>query len=227
MNHIESIIESFFKAYWRPGMKTVFVDRIPVEMLAGPVDNEGWVEWRVTKGKLRAEDYQQIEKEFDVKFPESFIAWHRSHFFLDCDCSIIRLPVSSPTAPLKEIRENLEWNRNLLEQGLIPFGYEGNDTGPLVFETRYALVSSDYPIKVYDQSLDDLEGLSEIVFSSFSKLLECVTHFLNMRGRKKDFEIIPDFYLIDSEGAGSKGGRVYWNSWTGMLRANDKLGGPY
>jgi len=220
MSDIKDTIESFFKAYWHLGMKTVYVDKIPKEMLSGPVDGEGWVEWKLTEGKLRAQDYKKIEREFNVNFPESFIAWHKSYFFPDCDCSIIRLPVSLPTEPLKEIRENLEWNQELLEQGIIPFGYEGNDTGPLVFETRQKSKLNEYPIKVYDRYAGDVGSLSEVIFSSFPKLLQCITHFLKMEGSKKNFEIIPDFFLIDSEGAGSKGGKAYWNSWVQMLKAN-------
>jgi len=217
---MNDIIEDFFKAYWRHGMKTVYLDKIPKEMLAGPVDDEGWVEWKLTEGKLRLEDYRRVEREFNVKLPESFISWHKAYFFLDCDCSIIRLPVSLSTEPLKEIRENLEWNPKLLGQGLIPFGSEGNDIGPLVFETRQGSSFNEYPIKFYDPYAEEPDGLSEVIFSSFPKLLQCTTHFLKMRENKKDFEIIPDFFLIDSEGAGTEGGKAYWNLWVEMLRTN-------
>jgi len=109
-------------------------------------------------------------------------------------------------------------------QGLIPFGNEGNDTGPLVFDARGRSNLNEYPIRVFDQYAEDLHNLGDVIFSSFPKLLECVTHFLNMTrgGLKKDFEIIQDFFLIDSEGAGTPGGKAYWNTWSQMMRANQQ-----
>jgi hypothetical protein len=220
MNNLESTIEDFFKAYWSPGMKIVSMDSQPKEMLVGPVDQDGWIEWKLIKGNLTVEDYRGVERQFNVHFPESFISWHKSYFFLDCDCSFIRLPISSPVTPLLEIRENLDWNRELIKQGLIPFGREGNDTGPLVFDARKKVNLNEYPIRVYDLYAEDSNGLSAVIFSSFTKLLQCATHFMRMSDSKKNFEIIPDFFLIDSEGAGSKEGRLYWKSWTEMMKAN-------
>lgn len=222
MTDFKNLTKEFFNAYWHSGMKTVYLDKIPKEMLTGKVDDKGWVEWRPIQGRLRVDHYRQVEKNFSIKLPESFIEWHKAYFFLDGDCSIIRLPMSIPTEPLKEIRENLEWNLELLDQGFIPFGYEGNDTGPLVFDTRQKLKFGEYPIRVYDQYAGEMDCLSEVIFSSFPKLLQCITHFLKMMPIKKNFEIIPDFFLIDSEGAGSKGGKAYWSSLAQMLKANYK-----
>ncbi len=65
----------------------------------------------------------------------------------------------------------------------------------------------------------DLDGLSEIIFSSFNKMLACLTHFFNETNTRKNFEVIADFYTIDPNGAGSTG-RSYWESWIAMGRAN-------
>jgi len=54
-----------------------------------------------------------------------------------------------------------------------------------------------------------LAGLSEIIFSSFDKLLECVTYFLNEIGKKVWSEIITYFFEIDLDGAGNTG-KEYW-----------------
>ncbi|MFI5219247.1 MAG: hypothetical protein ACHQNT_07130 [Bacteroidia bacterium] len=215
------INEQFFKAYWRPGMKIVYTDSIPKEMMASPVDGDGWFEWKLLKGTLNLKDYEEIEKKFKIKLPDNFINWHRAYFFLDGDCSIIRLPESIPTRPLQDINTVLDWfiPEQLIPLGLIPFANEGNDTGPLVFDTRNQTTNVDFPIRVYDSSYGgELDGLSEIIFSSFTKLLECLTHFLNERN-KKSFEIIPDFFNIDPEGAGTTG-KNYWMSWIEMGKAN-------
>ena len=75
----------------------------------------------------------------------------------------------------------LNWHvpQELIPKGLIPFADDGNDTGPLVFDTRNQ-ENEDFPIRVYDHEFSgDLDGLSEVIFSSFSKMLECLTLFLN------------------------------------------------
>ena len=60
--------------------------------------------------------------------------------------------------------------------------------------------------------------MGPIIFSSFTKLLECTTHFLEQKD-KHPFEIFPDFKEIDPEGAG-KDGADYWDMWTNMEKEN-------
>ena len=215
-------IEHFFRAYWTTGMKSVYTDKVPKEMMQSAVDKDGWYEWKLIPGNLTANDYNKIATKFKATLPDNFIEWHKHYFFADCDCSIIRLPLSLPTRPLEGIITNLDWDipEQLIPLGLIPFADEGNDVGPLVFDTRNANDKKDFPIRVYDHEYDgDLDGLSEIIFSSFDKMLECLTHFLTETKTKKRFEVIPDFYTIDPYGAGSTG-KSYWASWTQMEKAN-------
>ncbi len=194
------INKQFYEAFWSPGM---------------------------VEGTLTVEDYKRVEDEFKVKFPDSFIQWHKIYFFKDGDCSFIRLPNSLPEEPLEGVKSNLYYYiaEQLIPLGLVPFADEGNDTGPFVFDTRGINDTGDFPIRVYDHEYNgDLDGLSEIVFSSFTKLIECLTFYLNQLDTKKDFEIIPAFYEIDPEGAGSTG-KAYWNSWVEMLKGNFELFG--
>ncbi|OEJ99843.1 SMI1/KNR4 family protein [Roseivirga misakiensis] len=216
------LIEQFFNAYWQPGMKMVFREEVPKEMIQSKIDEDGWYEWKILPGRLTIEDYQKIENHFNVVLPENFIEWHRRYFFEDGDCSIIRLPSSLPTRPLEYLRNILDWHipQKLIPQGLVPFADEGNDTGPLVFDLRGQLEKKDFPIRVYDHEYQgDLDGLSEIIFSSFNKLLECLTHYLIEKKTQKNFKILPDFFSIDPDGAGSTG-RIYWENWMVMQREN-------
>lgn len=215
-------IEQFFKAYWTTGMKSVYTDKVPKEMMQSTIDKDGWYEWKLIPGTLTTDDYKKVEAKFKATFPDNFIEWHKRYFFEDGDCSIIRLPNSLPTKPLEKLIENLDWYipKQLIPLGLIPFADEGNDAGPLVFDTRNTTDKKDFPIRVYDHEFGgDLDGLSEIIFSSFDKMLECLTHFLTETKTKKRFEVIPDFYAIDPNGAGSTG-KSYWTSWTEMEKAN-------
>lgn len=103
---------------------------------------------------------------------------------------------------------------------LIPFANESNDAGTLVFDIRNASGKEDFPIKVYDHEYGgDIEGLTEIIFSSFRKMLTCLTHFLTEIEKKKRFEVFADFYEIDPDGAGAIG-KEYRESLIAMERAN-------
>jgi hypothetical protein len=186
------------------------------------VDKDGWYEWKLVPGTFTSDDYKILKAKFKATFPDNFIGWHKRYFFADCDCSIIRLPHSLPTRPLEQIINNLDWDipEQIIPLGLIPFADEGNDAGPLVFDTRNKKDNKDFPVRVYDHEYGgDMDGLSEIIFSSFDKLLECLTHFLTETKTRKRFEVISDFYTIDPDGAGSTG-RSYWASWTEMEKAN-------
>ncbi|WP_196937111.1 SMI1/KNR4 family protein [Sphingobacterium hungaricum] len=216
------IIEQFFENLSHTGMMSVYTDNVPKEMMASPVNSNGWYKWKLIPGTLTSDDYKNVEMRFNIQFPDSFIAWHKRYFFEDCDFPYVRLPNSMPTNPLEQIIDNLDWfiAEELIPLGFIPFADEGNDTGPLVFDTRNKKDNKDFPIRVYDHEYGgDLEGLSEIIFSSFDKLLACLAHLLTESSTRKRFEIIPDFYTIDPLGAGSTG-KSYWSSWVEMEKAN-------
>lgn len=218
------IYENFFQAYWKPGLREYYTESSSKEMMLTPVDQEGYFEWALIKGTLTLEDYRKVEDKYNMRLPLNFKEWHRQYFFCDGDCSIVRLPCSVPTRPLQEVIECLDWHvpEQLIPLGLIPFANEGNDTGPLVFDTRNQSDSSDYPIRVYDHEyMGDLEGLSEIIFSSFNKLIECLTHLLKETKSRESFDVIGDFFLIDPNGAGATG-KQYWMSWIDMLSPNDR-----
>lgn len=214
---MENINERFFNAFFAREihMKRVYTSNTPSEMVLSKDTNSDWFTWKPLKGTLTSEDYHKIERQFNIKFPPSFIDWHRSYFFLDCDLGIFRLPYSLPTQPLKEIIDDLSWDisKDLISFELIPFANEGNDVGFVIFDTRIQNDNGEYPIRVYDFDYSDiLDGLSEIIFSSFSKLLECMTHLLKETETKHQFDIIPQFFEIDTLGAGASG-RAYWEGF--------------
>jgi len=161
-------------------------------------------------------------RKFKVVFPESFVEWHKMYFFYDGDCSVVRLPYSVSSKPLCEIIDTVDNDlaNELIKNELYPFADEGNDGGPLVFDGRITKENNEFPIRFYDHEYGgDLEGLSEVIFSSFSKLLECLTHYIKEIQTRKSFEVIPEFFQIDPEGAG-KTGIDYWLGWISMEREN-------
>ncbi|WP_305952613.1 hypothetical protein [Emticicia oligotrophica] len=225
---MKELTHKFFEAYLNAfPNETVYTDDVPQEMISTEVNQDGWFQWKLIKGTLIEDEYKKIEDEFKIKLPKSFIQWHQEFFFLDCDTSIARLPISNPNLPLKSIKENLDWfvAGELISQQLYPFGDEGNDAGPLVFDGRNNVIDNNFPIRVYDHEFEgELDGLSEIIFSSFEKLIECLTHFMKELKTRRNFEIIPDFFKIDPLGAGLTGVQ-YWSSWVNMQKGNfEKFG---
>jgi len=222
------LIDRFFQVYWKPGMPFVYIDAIPQEMMLSEVDEAGWFQWKLIPGTLHQELYEDLGRKYDVSFPANFIEWHRRYFFLDGDCSFVRLPPSIPSLPLKEVEENLNWfiAKQLIPQGLIPFASDGNDEGPWVFDTREQKHKTDYPIRVYDHEYmrEFHNGLSDIIFSSFNKMLECLIYFFSEMPDKQMHQVIPGFFDIDPSGAGDTG-RTHWESWIRMAKANyDEFG---
>ena len=207
---------NFFAAYWQPGMTTIYTEGMWPDMMAGPTDDEGWFEWKLAKGTLTKGDYKLIEEEYQIQLPASFIDWHKAFFFCDGDCMIALLPASLPNEPLKELRNHLNYGGDLISQGLYPFAADGSGTGnPLVFDARYPATDNEFTIRIYDHEfVDNINGLGEIIFSSFSKMIECLTYFLNRPESMESGEAVRHFFEVDPTGAGGPG-RNYWLSYWG------------
>ncbi|RYY65155.1 MAG: hypothetical protein EOO12_07740 [Chitinophagaceae bacterium] len=208
----------FFEALLSLFDKVVYTPGFPDALKASEVDADGWVAWKPAPGTLQRSDYAALETRFGVRYPESFIDWHRSCFFMDADCGLLRLPPSNPAEPLRELEDRLDWPvaERLAPQRIYPFGDDGNDAGPLVFDGRKEVPGNEFPVRIYDHEYGgDLKGLGPVIFSSFPKLLECMTHYLQEKQRLHDYEIIPEFFRIDPDGAGNTG-VDYWMGFAGM-----------
>jgi hypothetical protein len=211
---MEDIINNFFDIFFKFNrLRTVYgVQITPQNMMDSGVDNEGWYTWKPIKGTLTSADYNKVEQKFGVKFPRSFIEWHKEYFFLGGGSPVVYLPCSSPTQPLQEIIDGLDYSlgENLIVQKLCPFATDDNDIGCFVFDAREEREDNEYPIRLYDHEYggDDLEGLSEILFSSFTKLLECLTYAME-NSKAPLYENLAEFIRIDPDGAG-KDGIDFW-----------------
>jgi hypothetical protein len=198
--------------------RTVYTPDVPASMMASEEDEEGWFTWQLVPGTLSEAQYRRLEQTYGLQLPASFIDWHRAYYFLDCDCGLLRLPVSNPALPLQALEKEVSWAvaTKLIAQKLYPFASEGNDSGPLVFDGRAEVADNEFPIRVYDHEFSGRpEGLSEVIFSSFAKLLECLTHYCREIQTRPRFEVIPEFLQLDPAGAGSTGA-AYWLGWAAM-----------
>jgi hypothetical protein len=210
---MKDIINNFFDSLFKYSThRTVYVAQItPKNMMDSSVDNTGWYTWKPIAGTLIYTDYTKVEQKFKVRFPKSFIEWHKKYFFLDGSCFIVSLPCSYPTQPLQAVIDNLDndLSEELIAQKLYPFATDDNDIGFFVFDAREDKTDNEYPIRLYDHEYGgDLDGLSEILFSSFTKLLECLTYAME-NDSWPIHEKLAEFIRIDPDGAG-KDGIDFW-----------------
>ncbi|GGH21938.1 SMI1/KNR4 family protein [Mucilaginibacter phyllosphaerae] len=210
---MEYLIKKKFDAFFKTNepLFAGYTKDSPMEMIDSDVDSEGYYRWKPIKGTLSCKDYDNVEHKFQIKFPKSFIEWHKMYFFLNCHSPVAYMPHSSPTQPLQDIIDNLDndLSKDLIAKKLYPFATDDNDIGFFVFDAREDKADNEYPIRLYDHEYGgDPAGLSEILFSSFSKLLECLTYAMENHN-EQIHEILPEFIRIDPEGAG-KDGIDFW-----------------
>lgn len=211
---MDDIINNFFNALFKINfLRAGYESNItPRNMMDSSVDKDGYYKWKPIKGTLTYADYHKVEQKFGVEFSKSFMEWHKEYFFLNCHSPVVYLPYSSPTQPLQEIIDNLDYSmaEELIAQKLYPFATDDNDIGCFVFDAREEREDNEYPIRLYDHEYggDDLDGLSEILFSSFTKLLECLTYTME-NSKAPLYENLAEFIRIDPNGAG-KDGIDFW-----------------
>src|SRR5579885_577741 len=183
-------IERFFRAYQASSepMSVVLIASTPLDMLVDPTPNKsGWVEWKLVPQMTSLEPAMlALEKEVGIGLPTSFKDWLSRYYTLDMDIAIARLPACPSNNPLGPLRERIFGSGYHSERpralGLLPFGAEAKmDAGPLCFDTRQARADNGWPIVYWDHDFDKRpEEIGPMIFSSFAKLIECATHFLEI-----------------------------------------------
>jgi hypothetical protein len=101
-----SLHDDFFTAFeaaYAP-LTTVHTDKTPQDMVAGPVNADGWVEWRMRPCTVPLDDiFAKYVHAAGKALPPSFQRWYASTFTLDCDCSVLRLPANPSNSPGKPL----------------------------------------------------------------------------------------------------------------------------
>ena len=115
------------------------------------------------------------------------------------------------------------WWERPLALGLLPFGDEGNDAGPLCFDTRASNDPDSWPITFWDH--DGPEEIGPTLFSSFDALLRGCTAYMRCAAEARrrasdpqdrlasDADCLRSLMAADPQGAGS-GGAGYWSRLT-------------
>ena len=159
-------------------------------------------------------DFSTLERQFHTVFPDSHKQFYERYNFSEIEIPLLRLTGSDPHLSNLATEYNWDLPKRLTDNQLYVFGDGGNDIGPLVFDGRIPKSGNEFPIRMYDHEFTDgaPEALTEILFSSFTKMIECLLHYLE-EGPKTGYNAaIRQFLDIDPEGAGSEG-REFWPPW--------------
>jgi hypothetical protein len=225
---MSAIDEAFFDAYQSCcALTTVWTARTPEDMVAGEVDPDGWIAWRLVScdASVMKATLTALEREAGVHLPPSFRRWYGSRHTLDMDLSVVRLPTNPSNDPAGPLRQRLLAAKAFArprEIGLIPFGDEANDAGPLCFDPRAGGHPDSWPILYWDHDWAGTEReIGPVLFSSFDRLLIACTALLRRleERRRNDpgshpweahrADCIRALMEADPEGAGGPG-RTYW-----------------
>jgi hypothetical protein len=164
---------------------------VPREMWAGPVDADGWVDWKLLPSTLTAADVTNLEEEFQVLFPPSFKAYLQARFHRFTQVHSARhdeqilFPSLPAREPLRRLRDQLKAWRVLTRADLIPFAQWGDGWGPMCFDTRRRHQDGDCPILWLDHEeviplgekasvRANLARLEKPLYDSFAELLQDV-----------------------------------------------------
>lgn len=197
----QALIDQFFEAYARYDKETF----------------GQYATWSYSPSSGIEKDFSKLEQQFQTKFPDSFKQFYSRYNFSEIETPLLTLTGSDPDLSSLAAEYNWDLPKLLTGNRLYVFGDGGNDIGPLVFDGREPKSGNEFPIREYDHEYIDgePEALTEIMFSSFTKMIECLLHFLEEGSKTGYNAAIRQFYHIDPAGAGDDG-RGYWTPWFAM-----------
>ncbi len=151
---------------------------VPPEMFDGPVDDEGWVAWKLLPSTVTDADLSSLEERFGVQFPSLFKAYYSSfhHMFdqFNNGRRFIMLPDSPSDNPLGPLVEVIEAWKPLLQIGYLPFGAYEDGWGPLCFDLDAKDSDGDFPIVWIDHELLPAPDAGNFTKATMSKLAKPV-----------------------------------------------------
>lgn len=168
--YVGRLIDAYAESCYR--MHVAAVDSrgpgAPAEMHAGPVNAEGWVEWRVLPSTLTDAEVVAVEDDFGIHFPPLFRAYLLARFHLLDQVRSRRYDqqIFMPDVPsgrqLQPLRELLRAWQFLIAAELIPFAEWGDGWGPMCFDVQRRASDGDCPIVWLDHEQITPLGLDRV-----------------------------------------------------------------
>ena len=154
IDYVGGLLDSFAEGYHRVDVAAEDASDagVPPEMQVGPVDDDGWVQWRVLPSTLSEEDVARVEEEFGARFPPLFRAYllARFHLFNQVHSARYRQLVFMTDVPsgrrLDGLRDLIRSWRPLIDAGFLPFAQWGDGWGPMCFDLQRRDERGECPI---------------------------------------------------------------------------------
>ena len=117
MAFVGGLLDAYYRRYPARGVapEDPEDEGVPPEMQDGPIDDEGWVAWKMLPSTITEDDLRCLEGEFGIRFPPLFRAYllARSHLFDQVRSrryeQLILLPAMPSHDPLRPSAPN--WRR--------------------------------------------------------------------------------------------------------------------
>lgn len=155
---------------------------VPDEMRDGPDDREGWCAWKPVASPVTQDMMQELEDSIGVPLPPLFKAYLTNKCLLMTDFGMLSLPEMRPDEPLEEFQGYLglyQPGSYWRTQKLLPFGEDGDATGPICFDISQPTVDGDYPVVFVDRERTRQPGYrGEKRWDSFAQMLDAVEEHL-------------------------------------------------
>lgn len=132
---------------------------VPATMQVGPIDAEGWVEWRVLPSILSEAEVSDLEKNSGIELPPLFRAYLLARFHLFDQVTsrrhdqLILMPDTPAGKPLAPLLNSMSAWRPLMDAGFIPFAEWGDGWGPMCFDTDRRASAGDCPVIWMDHEI--------------------------------------------------------------------------
>lgn len=160
-------------------------DGVPVDMMLGEPDDDGYVAWKILPSTVSMEELQAIEARMPGPFPPVFRAYCTTRHVLGLTFDRVVLPHLPPEDTLASVRNTVQRWHLLQESGYCAFSE--SDAGPICFDLhRRHLETGDCPVLFFDREELDaigadqwdqrsiLEPSATLLFPGFHGLLERV-----------------------------------------------------
>ena len=155
---------------------------LPSEMLAGPVDPDGYVRWKPVESPINERIMAGIERFLGVPLPDIFKSYLMYRCLYRVETRHVELPEIDPRHPLGWLEWSCKRSREYCVNTpwLIPFASGPDQFYVLFFDTRRPNQNGDYPVVQKIESSDEQEYEPVELFDSFHQLIEFHSFMLQL-----------------------------------------------
>lgn len=166
-NYLDTLDEQYLREPAKVSDTHAVAGGVPLDMVAGEIDPEGWVKWKFLPSTLEAGAIFAFEQQFQVQFPPLFRAYLMAgfHLFEQIKDSYVSMPRIPSDDPFFDLRRNLEnpFGSRLKQVGYVAFAWYSDSWGPICFDIDNPLPDGDFPVVWFDHEDNIFYGDEELI----------------------------------------------------------------